>query len=81
VYGDEAKRWTGPFVVQEFDGNNVQLIVDSKGPKPFSITRCKLAVFPYDVRWTENLEPIDPRASSKKIDSAKWEEILNLFKR
>jgi hypothetical protein len=61
VYRDEAKRWTGPFVVQEVDWKSLQLIVDSKGPKPFSITRCKLAVFPYDDKWTEDLEPTDPR--------------------
>jgi hypothetical protein len=53
VYPDEARRWTGPYVVQDVEGKNVMLIVDTKGPKSFSITRCKLAVAPYEVRWTE----------------------------
>jgi Reverse transcriptase (RNA-dependent DNA polymerase) len=81
VYRDEARRWTGPYVVQDVEGKNVVLIVDTKGPKALSITRCKLAVPPYEVRWTETLTPTDPRANSALMNAAKREEILNLIRR
>jgi hypothetical protein len=57
------------------------LIVDSKGPKAFSIARCKLAVAPHEVRWTETLTPTDPRANSELMNAAKREEILNHIRR
>jgi hypothetical protein len=81
VYRDEARRWTGPYVVQDVEGKNVSLIVASKGPKAFSISRCKLAVAPYEVRWSETLTPTDPRANSELVNAAKREEILNLVRR
>jgi hypothetical protein len=46
-----------------------------------SITRCKLAVAPYEGPWTEALTPTGSCANSELMNAAKREEILNLIRR
>lgn len=81
LWRETPKCWTGPFKILNLEAKNVWLKVDSKGPKPFSITRVKRALAPLSVNWTEVLKKSDPRYSSPEMLEATRAEMVNLIKR
>ena len=55
VWRETPRMWTGPFKISSVEEKSVFIKVDSKGPKPFSITRVKRAAIPAQVVWDEEI--------------------------
>ena len=87
VWREKPRMWTGPFKISSVDGKSVYIKVDSKGPRPFSITRVKRVAEPTqlvwenEVLWTEVIGKGDERSISPEMLEAKRSEFVNLLKR
>lgn len=80
VWRETPRIWIGPFSILGIDGKNVNAKVDSKAPKPFSVSCVKRAVTPLDVRWTKVLTGNDPPTKSPEMEAAIRAEIVSLIK-
>lgn len=63
--------WTCPFSMLGINVKNVTVKVDSKVPKPFSVSRVKRAVTPLDVRWKE----VPSRRMIRGSSRLRWKQL------
>jgi hypothetical protein len=81
VYRERHRAWTGPHKIISVDGKDVVLEL-SNGHQHFNVAIFKPSMTQTtEIRWTEVLQPNDPRRVSENMTSAIRAELMGLTER
>jgi hypothetical protein len=81
VYREGHRAWTGPHKIISVDGKDVVLELPN-GHQHFNVAMVKPNMTQTtEIRWTEVLQPNDPRRVSENMTSAIREELMGLIER
>jgi hypothetical protein len=81
VYRERHRAWTGPHKIISVDGKDVVLQLPN-GQQHFNIAMFKPSMTQTtEIRWTEVLQPNDPRRVNENMTSAIRAELMGLIER